>query len=263
MKLLNKKTLGKVCHIGCLVLTGLFAQTMNAGSGAAWSYSGETGPEHWGDLSPAYAKCKTGREQSPVDLNAAWIDDENELTLKSRFKPVPLTVVNNGHTVQVNIDNESYTKTERGRQRLLQFHFHSLSEHTINGQSFPLEAHFVHIDDDGVLSVLGVLFSLGDENETLKSILAIAPKHKGEATAKGVELNPKRLLGSSETESYYRLQGSLTTPPCSEEVNWYVSTEIQQLSSSQFKQFQKLFHGGNARPVQPLFERQAVLRMDD
>ncbi|MCW8998260.1 MAG: carbonic anhydrase family protein, partial [Kangiellaceae bacterium] len=200
----SKKSIAKITasiFLSCLI-TGA-----HAGTGSEWSYSGDNGPEYWGDLSPEYAKCKNGMEQSPINLSEATIFDDAK-SLKSKFDDVPLSVINNGHTIQVNVDNGSFTKTERGKQRLLQFHFHSLSEHTLDGKSFPLEVHFVHIDDAGMLSVLGVFFKLGEENDTLKAILDIAPNHKGVATADGKMLDPNRVMGSKKTEEYYRVQGS-------------------------------------------------------
>lgn len=256
----------KLCNLKNVLHLSLAASLIYSGmsiAGAAeWSYSGDTGPEHWGDLSPAYSACKLGQEQSPIDLvNAS--DNEELPALKHKFEDVPLSVVNNGHTIQVNVNNGSFTKSERGKQRLLQFHFHSPSEHTLNGQAYPLEAHFVHVDDAGVLSVVGVFFKQGDKNKALQSILDIAPDHKGEASAEGKTIDPNDVLGRNKTKRYFRLQGSLTTPPCTEGVNWYVSTKIQSLSAEQLSKFESLFHGGNARPVQPLNERTLLLREKD
>ena len=241
----------------------LLAPTLCSASSVEWGYSGATGPEYWGDLSPAFIACKTGLEQSPIDLVDETQEDNALINLKSSFSSVPLTVVNNGHTIQVNTQNGNFTKTERGNQRLLQFHFHSPSENTHDGQSFPLEAHFVHIDDTGVLSVIGAFFELGNEHQALKKILNIAPDHKGEASADDKFINPNSVLGGRKTKEYFNFKGSLTTPPCTEGVNWYVSKRIQTLSSSQLEKFQHLFHGGNARPVQPLNTRQLLERDSD
>lgn len=161
------------------------------------------------------------------------------------------------------MDNGSILKTEKGSQRLLQFHFHSPSEHTVDGQSFPLEVHFVHVNDAGQLSVLGVLFEEGDANTAFADILANAPASKGSHTAAGKYLKPGVFLPEGdEVESFYRLMGSLTTPPCSEGVNWYVSDARLTVSHEQAEAFQQLFHGGNARPVQPLHERVLKFRHD-
>ena len=239
-----------------VVATGLaLSISAIAGGSVHWSYEGETGPEFWGDLSHDFETCKTGLEQSPIDLGEFADEDDDLPTLKHKFNPTPLTVVNNGHTVQVNVDNGSKTVTEFGAQRLLQYHFHSPSENTVDGQSYPLEAHFVHINDDGTLSVVGVFYKEGEENQALAKILHTAPDHEGSASAEGETIDGNDVLGKGRSGRYYRFAGSLTTPPCTEGVRWYVSQKVQQVSAEQIEEFQHLFHGGNARPVQPLNNR--------
>ncbi|WP_444996408.1 carbonic anhydrase [Aliikangiella sp. IMCC44359] len=222
---------------------------------AEWSYKGNTGPKFWGDLSPEYTACKSGVEQSPIDLGTFAQTDKSLTKLKHQFKPVPLTVVNNGHTIQVNTDKNSFTKTEFGKQKLLQFHFHSPSENTLNGKHFPLEVHFVHTDDKGILSVVGVFYKEGDKNPALAKILNVAPDHKGTNSSEGNMIDPNNVLGSKKTKTYFRFSGSLTTPPCTEGVRWYVSKNIQSVSAAQIGKFKHLFHGGNSRPVQKLNAR--------
>src|SRR5690606_32113059 len=120
-----------------------------------WAYSGEAGPEHWGDLSAEYATCATGKMQSPIDLAKA--DAAGEISYAVAYEPVPLTILNNGHTIQFNTGGVG-TLSEKGTDyHLLQIHFHAPSEHVIDGEHAPLEAHFVHKSDAGVLSVLGVM----------------------------------------------------------------------------------------------------------
>lgn len=229
----------------------------------SWSYEGQTGPGYWGYLNNGeFATCANGLEQSPVDLDNHATEDDDLNELKHEFNPTELTVVNNGHTVQVNVDNGSATKTEFGEQRLLQFHFHTPSENTVGGEQYPLEAHFVHVDGNGVLSVVGVFYKEGKPNSALQKILATVPDHKGTATSAGQAIDINKVLGAKATEEYYRFKGSLTTPPCTEGVRWYVSQDIQTASSEQIAQFNELFHGNNARPTQPLNGRR-LTKSDD
>ena len=235
---------------GALILHSSFSI---AGS---WSYEGNTGPDYWGYINNGeFATCATGTEQSPIDLGKKAVDVDSLSKLKHQFNLTDLTVVNNGHTVQVNVDNGSTTQTEFGAQRLLQFHFHTPSENTVDGKAYPLEAHFVHASDEGVLSVVGVFYKEGKENPALAKILATAPHHKGTATSADQTLDINSVLGTKATQEYYRFSGSLTTPPCTEGVRWYVSQDIQSASAEQIAEFNALFHGGNARPVQPLNHR--------
>ncbi|WP_444996795.1 carbonic anhydrase [Aliikangiella sp. IMCC44359] len=241
----------------------LASMSIGASGDIEWSYSGDTGPEYWGDLSPEFSQCKNGIEQSPIDLGYFAEENESLRTLKHKFRSVPLTVVNNGHTIQVNTNRDSFTKTELGKQRLLQFHFHSPSENTLDGKQFPLEAHFVHINDEGSLSVVGIFYEEGKKNRALAKILNTAPKHKGTNTKEKYKINPNKVLGARKTEEYFRFAGSLTTPPCTEGVNWYISKNIQSLSAEQIEKFEHLFHGGNARPVQNINDRKLYTTEND
>tara|TARA_R110001592_G_scaffold64165_1_gene196967 strand:+ start:6150 stop:6893 length:744 start_codon:yes stop_codon:yes gene_type:complete len=232
--------------------TAAIAVMLSFGANAeSWSYDD---PSVWGDIH-GYETCGTGTEQSPIDLDlSSSVEDDDLEKLKHKFNSVPLNVINNGHTVQINTDARSYTKTELGKQRLLQFHFHSPSENTLNGEHFPLEAHFVHINDDGALSVVGIFFEEGDSNSTLQEILEASPHTVG-TNESGHSIDPNDVLGGKKTSEYFRFSGSLTTPPCTEGVNWYVSQDTQSVSSFQVEEFVELFHGGNSRPVQPLNAR--------
>ncbi|XZG69877.1 carbonic anhydrase [Chitinibacteraceae bacterium HSL-7] len=246
-------------HLGLTLALTLASAATFAGTG--WSYEGETGPAHWGDLSPAYAACKTGLEQSPVDLGAAR-EGIDQPEIKLNYKPQNLTVKNNGHAVQVDFDNSSKLKVGKDSYRLLQFHFHTGSEHTVNGRQYPLEAHFVHINDAGQLAVFGVMFEEGEANSELAKIIPHVPAEKGEVVVEGKKLNALKLIGDDSAEEYYTYSGSLTTPPCSEGVRWMVSEEVQTASAEQIEVLKHAVHGNNARPVQPLNARSLLLSDD-
>lgn len=234
-----------------LALTMIAAQAHAAD--VHWSYHGEQGPEHWGDRSPAFARCKTGQEQSPVDLYDA--KDALLRPLAPQWLNAPIDITNNGHTVQHSIDNGSTLQIDGQTYTLAQYHLHSPSEHTVDGASYPLEIHFVHENAAGQLAVLGVFVREGDENPALASLLKYAPKTAGSVKVANVSIDPTALLPTPTLTSYFRYAGSLTTPPCSEGVKWHVAKSRITASRAQIDAFRALFHGLNARPVQPLFQR--------
>ena len=219
-----------------------------------WTYAGEEGPQHWGDLSAEYATCGTGHMQSPIDLADA--EATGSVKLATDYKAVPLVVLNNGHTVQFNTEGGG-TLTEAGiAYDLLQVHFHAPSEHVVKGKHAPLEAHFVHRSKDGTLSVIGVFIVEGKANPALATLIRYLPTKVTPATAvEGVTIDPNDLLPASM--AMYRYMGSLTTPPCSEGVNWHVLSTSITASKGQIEALSAVLHM-NARPVQPLNERLLV-----
>lgn len=225
-----------------------------AGERGQWSYDGDTGPQHWGDLSAEYALCSTGQMQSPIDLAQAQAVGDLEVSVD--WEPSPLTVSNNGKTVQVNFEPGSYMTSSRRVFNLIQVHFHTPSEHTFSGETWPLVAHFVHSTDEGVLGVLGVLFEPGEANGELAKIIAAAEKaDAAPRTVADVAVDPRGLL-PDELE-VFRYMGSLTTPPCSEGVNWHVVEEGVEASAEQIAAMAAMM-GMNARPVLPLNGRLLV-----
>jgi carbonic anhydrase len=166
------------------------------------------------------------------------------------------TIVNNGHTIQLNIADGSTLAAPGGSYKLLQFHFHRPSEHQIGGKSFPMEVHFVHANAAGSLAVIGVLMASGRPNRAFNRIVATMPEKEGPAVKADAGIDPNGLLPGKR--SYYRYSGSLTTPPCSETVEWFVLTDPIQVADADIALFAKLYPM-NARPVQRL-DRRFVLR---
>ena len=216
-----------------------------------YGYKGDVSPEKWGQLSPAYQKCADGAEQAPVNIVTS--------NVQKKSLPVPLkpdypatsgdVVVNTGTTIQVNtsgglkIGNQAY--------KLLQYHFHTPSEEAINGVHFKMNVHLVHQNAAGKLAVIGVNFKEGAKNAYLDSFWSKLPRTKG---AK-VELNLPSLSGILPVNlDYFTYAGSLTTPPCSEGVQFYILKDPVSISAEQLSNFQKLYPM-NARPLQPLNER--------
>lgn len=221
-----------------------------------WSYSGDAGPENWGELSPEYALCADGSAQSPIDIRDA--SALNLVDIAFHYGESANNIFNNGHTIQVNIDAGSAIVYNGITYELLQFHFHSPSEHTIDGVSAPLEIHFVHQDpNSGALAVVGILLSEGeDDNEAYAAVFDHLPAQVGAPEAAGEPIALAALL--PEARAYYTYQGSLTTPPCSEIVRWLLLDTPVELSAGQIAAFTAIYDA-NARPVQPLGRRDLLL----
>lgn len=221
---------------------------------AHWSYEGEEGPQKWGQLDPAFGTCANGHEQSPIDIRQAT---PAELPpLKFDYSSAPLNIVNNGHTIQVNYPPGSTLTVGDKTYALRQFHFHHPSEEHVDGRGFELVAHLVHADESGRLAVVAVLFQIGPANAALETIWSRMPAEAGNnVQVSAVALSAKELLPGNR--GYYTFRGSLTTPPCSEGVTWFVLKEPATLSQDQAKAFAKIFPN-NARPIQPTNEREVL-----
>jgi carbonic anhydrase len=212
-----------------------------------WSYSGAEGPKNWGSIQPEYQACKIGHEQSPIDIRDA--KKEALPPIQFDYKPTALKIINNGHTIQINYAPGSFITVGDKKYELKQFHFHHPSEEHINGKPYDMVAHLVHSDSDGKLAVVAVLLKKGSANAMVAKIWENLPKTEGpEAAVSGVEVNASALL-PTET-GYYTFAGSLTTPPCSEAVTWFVLKNPTELSAGDVEAFAKIFPH-NARPIQP------------
>ena len=228
-----------------LAMCPICTSTGFAAERAHWSYEGAGGPAKWGDLDAANKACSVGAQQSPIDITA---------TIKSQLPALKIawgktadTIVNNGHTIQLSFAEGSTLKLGDTTYRLLQVHFHRPSEHLVGGKNFPMEAHFVHRADSGALAVVGVLLTEGKPNAAFAKIIATMPAKEGPAVKADAGINPNDLLPGKL--SYYRYPGSLTTPPCSEVVEWLVLTTPMPVAASDVAAFAKLYPM-NARPVQ-------------
>ena len=214
---------------------------------AHWGYSGEVGPEHWATLDAGYAVCGTGVNQSPIDLDS--LIDAELAPLVLDYGPSATDIVNNGHSIQVGYGAGSSLTIEGRSFELKQFHFHSPSENMVAGKHYPLEAHLVHQDADGHLAVVAVMFAEGSDNPVLATLWKAVPAEAGKKGMLPAGLNVTSLLPADQ--SYYRFNGSLTTPPCSEGVIWAVLKAASTVSKQQVDQFSALLGFANNRPVQP------------
>jgi len=224
-----------------------------------WSYSGATGPEHWASESPDFALCGSGKHQSPIDIETATA--EALPAIEFAYKPIPLTVTDTGHSFQVNAPAGSGGITVGGEHYdLVQFHFHRPSEEHVHGHGYAMVTHLVHKNAKGELAVVAVLIKQGGANAFLKPVFDdFPPKGTAEASKAGATLNLTEFLPAQH--GYYTFDGSLTTPPCSEHVRWFVLKTPVQASATQVQQFAARYPH-DARPVQPLNDRKVVQTSD-
>jgi len=214
-----------------------------------WSYEkGKYGPENWENLGDGFADCG-GNTQSPIDIiTKNVINEKNLLKPQFNYGKSKVDIINNGHTILFNIDGDNNIKLNGKNYKLLQFHYHALSEHTIDGKHSPIEVHFVHKYSDTDFAVIGVMYVEGKENELFKKYLDKFPMDKGEFKSEDM-IDLLKILPNNK--SYYFYNGSLTTPPCSEVVNWYILKNPIEASKEQIENFSKILHE-NYRPIQAL-----------
>ncbi len=229
------------------------------GSGATgsihWSYAGDGAPANWATLDPANAKCADVAAQSPIDLTHPTKANLPDPVFS--YAATDGTIVDNGHTVQVNVAAGDTFTTNGATYTLAEFHFHAPSEHTVAGTSFPVEVQLVHKDPAGKLAVVSLLVSQGDENPAFAAVIANLPSAVNVAKAIGTPVEPQKMLPA--VQATYRYSGSLTTPPCTEGVDWNVMAQPITMSKTQIDAIVAALHEPNNRPIQPLGARQLAL----
>jgi carbonic anhydrase len=213
-----------------------------------WSYEGEGAPANWGTLKPEWQLCNVGERQSPIDIRDG-IKVELE-PIRFDYRPSNFRIVDNGHTIQVNLGPGNTIAVMGRMYDLVQFHFHRPSEERINGRGFDMVVHLVHKDLDGRLAVVAVLLERGQAHPVMQTLWNNLPLEKhSDYSPEGVAIDLNQLL--PENRSYYTYMGSLTTPPCSEGVMWMVMKQPAQVSAEQIAIFSRLYPM-NARPVQSI-----------
>ncbi|MGD2015446.1 MAG: carbonic anhydrase family protein [Desulfobacterales bacterium] len=234
-----------------VVIVLMVAGAAYAGLITQWGYSGAEGPEHWGKLDPKFSACSAGKNQSPINLTDF---------IESDLKPVSIQyeaggneIINNRHTIMVRFAPGSKISIDGHEFELRQYHFHAPSENHINGKSYPMEAHLVHVDQNKNLAVIAVMFEEGQANQSLADVWSHMPEKGGERRSLPSAISAEGILPSNR--DYYRFNGSLTTPPCSEGVWWLVMTEAVTASKEQIDKFAQVMGHPNNRPLQPLNAR--------
>jgi carbonic anhydrase len=215
-----------------------------------WAYAGDTGPESWGRLKPEFQTCMLGKRQSPIDIRDGIPVQLDPIQFD--YRPSGFRVIDNGHTVQVNVEPGNSITVGGRRFDLLQFHFHRPSEERINGRQFDMVAHLVHKDLDGRLAVVAVLMDQGKAHPLVQQVWNNLPLEKNQEQMAQTNMDLNQLL--PEHRQYYTYMGSLTTPPCSEGVLWMVMKQPASMSRDQVAVFSKLYPM-NARPIQSVAGR--------
>lgn len=246
-----KRSFGLMVAIGLTLVAG----SLGAEGGHHWSYQGGTGPAKWAALEPEFSACELGELQSPIDIQDAIAKKSDLPPLVFDYKPSPLKIIDNGHTIQIDYAPGSSVTIEGKQYELAQFHFHKPSEEELNGKRADMVAHLVHKDRDGNLAVVAVLLESGQPNKLIQVLWKNLPKQKEkEVEVPGVKINAIALL-PADRAAYYIFSGSLTTPPCSEGVTWVVLRTPTSISQGEVARFAHVYPM-NARPIQPLNGRE-------
>lgn len=224
----------------------LCATAASASEAVHWDYDGEQGPDYWGELAEEFDMCARGKNQSPVNLVADLDADLPELKFEYK-KPGTLAEVNTGHAIQEQVNPGNYVLVKGERFELKQFHFHSPSEHTIDGAYFPMEVHLVHQNQGGDYVVVGLMFQEGETNELINQLPSFRAKRGEDPYEDPIDYN--ELI--TDRNNYFLYNGSLTTPPCTEGVHWAILKQPVIASPEQIRHYHDLLGFDNNRPVQP------------
>lgn len=223
-----------------------------------WGYEGTNHPDRWGEISSEYETCSTGLFQSPIHLTSSNLIRKKG-KIETYYQATPLVINNNGHTIEIKYEPGSYILINKQKYELKQFHFHSPSEHMLNGKKSEIELHLVHQNEQGKIVVIGLLIEEGKANTTLSTIWENLSEKEGIQKIKDKTIDASNLIVNNPT--YFQYQGSLTTPPCSENVIWNVIKEPLEASRQQIEQFTNLYPM-NARPIQEHNDRLVELLID-
>lgn len=247
--------------IGIMIIFGILAgnetihsqDTENADGHHHWSYSGKEGPGKWASLEPDFFECKDGQHQSPINIHTLAATKSDLSKLEFHYNLTPPTIIDNGHTIEITSPPGNTLTIDGKSYELKQFHFHHPSEEHIDGHRFDMVAHLVHEDAAENIVVVAVLLKAGGANSLIDTIWKNTPATKQKPlTPPGVFIDLNKLLPNSL--GYYTFPGSLTTPPCTEIVTWYVLKTPEEISTAQVETFAKIYPR-DARPIQPLHHR--------
>ena len=263
-----------ICTIAALLLsscsqTETGSDSHGDGHTAHWGYEADNGPDIWGSMNSDWALCEEGLEQSPIDLGnavetrlpAVDLDRPGEGEFDVLTQAGVIGALDNGHTIQVNSKTGEKLTVGGKSYALVQFHFHAPSEHTVDGRYFPMEMHFVHQAEDGALAVVGVLIEEGAANAGIGSLWAQLAATPGARATVRIPPEFAHHIFPEAAKGVFQYSGSLTTPPCSEGVKWYVWRAPIQFSRDQIAAFTANYDHNN-RPVQPINDRTLYLDED-
>ncbi|NWK68978.1 carbonic anhydrase family protein [Bacillus paramycoides] len=241
--------------MGCNTAKEEAPQKQSTEKNKQWSYEGITGPEHWGELRPEYKMCLNGQEQSPIDIKTEQIKQKGDNNhFRINYQPISFSIKNNGHSIEGKANgSDDYLTLGEDRYSLKQFHFHTPSEHQFERKHADMELHLVHQNEKNQLAVIGIMIEEGQKNEVFAEMWENLPNSKNTQGDVQHTINIQQLLPSDH--SSFRYMGSLTTPPCTEGVQWIVMKQKIEMSKEQIEAFRTLFPTNN-RPVQPINGRE-------
>ena len=232
------------------------ARENRGGPVVEWGYRGPGRPENWGSLSKDYQTCATGRQQSPIDITGYRVTTENLRKIGFSYVTPAQRIRNDGLFVHIDFPPGNAFRVDERSYQLTSAHFHCPSEHHVDGVSYAAELHLVHADDNDSLAVVGQLFELGSPGALIQMVLDAVPPVDQKAT-NPPDLGAHDFLPPHLT--YFRYDGSKTTPPCDEPVDWYVISRPRTISTSQVNSLLQRSGGPNNRPIQPIGDRWIVL----
>ena len=239
-----------VISIFVVVVVALMLSGTGETKGAHWSYNEDEGPKEWASLDEKYAMCAEGLNQSPINITN--VVDANLSALLFEGDSKANSFSNNGHSIELSFSSANTFHADGKKYYLKQIHFHTPSENQVDGKSYPMEAHLVHASSTGQLAVVAVLFEEGSENNVLNKLLRNLPENEGDRNELKSEVLGYEILPTSK--EYYKFNGSLTTPPCTEGVKWFVLRTPVQLSTNQLNDFMEVMPTNN-RPIQDINAR--------
>ena len=264
---ITKSLISIMCVLMCITSCGKTRNIPSDIEKMEWGYGPENGPDVWAELSSEYILCAAGKHQSPIDLVNPTPVKLPPITY-AYHRATDLNIRHTGHTIEVAYPEGNWIVVDDTRYQLLQFHFHAPSEHTVAGKPFDMEMHLVHKSEAGSLAVVGLLIKTGNHNSAFDPVWAHLPAVPGETQRIGqVNVDLHRMLSANGQvtdaavqpfSNTYRYDGSLTTPPCSEDVKWIVLTTPIEMSEAQIAAFKAIIHDNN-RPVQPLNGRELLV----
>ncbi|SIP97105.1 carbonic anhydrase [Chryseobacterium sp. RU37D] len=216
-----------------------------------WSYQGDKSPEHWSEFE-GNEKCGQSKSQSPIDITTSEVvSGKSKKDIIFHYDINDIKDINdNGHTLQFDFKEGNYIIYNQKKYFLIQFHSHEESEHTIDGIRYPLELHFVHKAMDGSVLVIGLMVKEGQENSYFEKLSAFKNLTKDQKVDTDINFNPENMY--PKNKSYYTYSGSLTTPPCSDNVTWIVFKNSIDMTKTEIEDIAKHLPKSNNRPIQPL-----------
>ncbi|MBE4908616.1 carbonic anhydrase family protein [Bacillus luteolus] len=224
-----------------------------------WSYQEKTGPDYWGSLDPSFVQCEKGASQSPINIDTSKVIEHSELKdISLNYTKSSFSITKKQLTLELLPEDKNNSLYIGEKEYVLkQIHFHYPSEHTLNGKKFPAEIHLVHQNRSGQLAVIGLFVEKGKENQVIKKFFRELPREIEKDQKVKEDINVENLL--PEKTVYFRYDGSLTTPPCSEDVKWLVLNQSIEMSADQLNKLETLFIS-NSRPVQSIGKRKVYIK---